>query len=125
MFGTAPVETRESIIKTIKETKALPIDYCMFSIATPFPGTDFEKHVKELGWMTDNGEGDNIYENLNPAKRALIKPGQLSDKELEDLTKKANREFYLRPSILGKQLRKTNSVKGLVQGVKTLVRVIK
>ncbi|MBI5393171.1 radical SAM protein [Candidatus Woesearchaeota archaeon] len=125
MFGTAPVETRESIINTIKETKALPIDYCMFSIATPFPGTDFEKHVKELGWMTDNGEGDNIYENLNPAKRSIIKPGQLTDKELESLAKRANREFYLRPTILVKQIRKTNSIKGLTQGVKTLVNVIK
>jgi len=125
MFGTAPVETQESIIRTIKETKSLPIDYCMFSIATPFPGTDFEKHAKELGWMTDNGEGENIYENLNPAKRALIKPGQLNDKELEALTKRANREFYLRPNVLMKQLRKTNSIKGLAQGVKTLITVIK
>ena len=125
MFGTSPNETKESIIETIKKTKALPIDYCMFSIATPFPGTEFEQHCKDQGWMTENADDERIYENLNPAKRSLIKHKYLSPEDLEKLTRQANREFYLRPSVMVKQIRKTKTIKGLHEGARTLFKLIK
>lgn len=125
MFGTSPNETKESIIRTIKETKVLPIDYCMFSIATPFPGTEFEKHCEEKGWLTEDAKDENIYENLNPAKRSLIKHQYLTPEDLERLTKQANREFYLRPSVIVKQIRKTKTIKGFKEGAKTLLKLIK
>jgi len=122
MFGTAPIETKKSIMKTIEEAKDLPVDFCMFSIATPFPGTEFEKQAKEHHWL--NKKYNNIYENLDPAKISLISYPHLSAKDLEDLTIKANRTFYIRPKILMKQLRRTSSISGLKQGAKTFVKLI-
>ena len=34
---------------TIKEVSHLPINYCMFSIATPFPGTEFAEKARKQG----------------------------------------------------------------------------
>jgi anaerobic magnesium-protoporphyrin IX monomethyl ester cyclase len=122
MFGTAPIETRESILKTIKQAKDLPVDFCMFSIATPFPGTEFEKLAKEHHWL--NKDYDRIYKNLDPAKKALVSYKNLKDKDLEELALKANRDFYIRPKILLKQLRRTSSIKGLKQGAETFMKLV-
>jgi len=122
MFGTAPIETKESILKTIEQSKGLPVDFCMFSIATPFPGTEFEKQAKQHHWL--NNEYKKIYQNLDPAKKALISYKHLSDKDLEELVVKANRQFYIRPKILIKQLRRTSSVAGLKQGAKTFIKLV-
>jgi radical SAM superfamily enzyme YgiQ (UPF0313 family) len=122
MFGTAPIETRDSILKTIAQSKDLPVDFCMFSIATPFPGTEFEKQAKQHHWI--NKEYKKIYQNLDPAKKALISYKHLSDKDLEELVVKANREFYTRPKILLKQLGRTSSVAGLKQGAKTFIKLV-
>lgn len=50
MFGL-PGETRESIEKTIDFFVKLKTDTAQFSVATPYPGTDFYKMCKEKGWL--------------------------------------------------------------------------
>ncbi|MEM5871811.1 MAG: radical SAM protein [Candidatus Aenigmatarchaeota archaeon] len=50
MFGL-PGETKESIEKTIKFFIKLKTDTAQFSIATPYPGTDFYRLCEEKGWL--------------------------------------------------------------------------
>jgi radical SAM superfamily enzyme YgiQ (UPF0313 family) len=115
MFGTSPLETKELLEKYIQETLKLPVSYCMYSIATPFPGTEFEKIAKKRGWFK---KGINIYNELDPAKKSLISYPHLSAKQLERIVLVANRRFYLRPKILLKQVLKIRSFSGLIDAIK-------
>lgn len=104
MFGTSSKETKEIIKDTVKKTLKLPSNYCMFSIATPFPGTELRNNAEKNGWiMTD--------ENTNPASVAQISYPDISDKELERISKKANLRFYLRPRVFFTVFKKALSPK--------------
>jgi len=50
MFGL-PGETGETIQKTIEFFVKLKTDTAQFSVATPYPGTDFYKMCEENGWL--------------------------------------------------------------------------
>jgi radical SAM superfamily enzyme YgiQ (UPF0313 family) len=121
MFGTSSLETKEIIKTYIQKTLELPVSYCMYSIATPFPGTELEKMAKKKGFLL---KGKNIYRDLDPAKTALMAYPHLSAKTLESLLREANRRFYLRPKILIKQLLKIRSFFGLISGIKGALRVL-
>lgn len=111
MFGTSPLETEGMLRDYIQKTLELPINYCMYSIATPFPGTDFKKVAKEKGWLVG---GKDIFRALDPAKTALVAYPHLSARTLENLVREANRRFYLRPKFLVRQLLKIRSFSGLI-----------
>ncbi|MBN2054761.1 radical SAM protein [bacterium] len=51
MFGL-PGETRDSIRKTLEFAFDLKLTTAQFSVATPFPGTEFYSLAKENGWLT-------------------------------------------------------------------------
>lgn len=121
MFGTSPLETEETIKGYIQKTLDLPLNYCMYSIATPFPGTEFENMVRKKSWLVKRL---NIYKNLDPAKRALISYPHLSAKQLERIVLVANRRFYLRPKILLKQVLKIRSFSGLIDTIKGGFRIL-
>lgn len=121
MFGTSPLETKEIIKDYIQKTLRLPVNYCMYSIATPFPGTELERIAKKKGWLL---KGKNIYRDLDPAKTALMAYSHLSAKTLEGLLQEANRRFYLRPKILLKQIFKIRSFSGLVSVIKGGKRIL-
>ena len=112
MFGTSPKETREIIEDTIKETLSLPTNYCMFSIATPFPGTELEKIAQKKHLIMKDKE-------FNPAGIASISYPHLSGQELEKIAKDANNRFYYRPKVILKQFKKIRSVKSGFLLIKT------
>jgi len=120
MFGSSPLESKDTIKQTIEETKRLDIGYVMFSICTPFPGTEFEKAARENRWLVE----DNAY-NLDPARKALVSYPALSLRELEEYVRKANREFYLRPKIIKLHLKKIGSIAELMQNIKTALRLLR
>lgn len=124
MFGTCPLDTKEEIKKTIKKACELPVDYCMFSITTPFPGTDFEKIAFEKGWILKS-KYKKILNELDPSKSSLISYPHLSGKDLERLTRMANRKFYLRPSRVLRQLKRIRSFKDLLDTIKGGLQLIK
>lgn len=121
MFGTSPLETEEMIKGYIQKTLDLPVNYCMYSIATPFPGTEFEKMTRKKDWLLKQLD---IYKNLDPARRSLISYPHLSAKQLEKITRIAYRRFYLRPAILFRQALKIRSFSGLISGIKGGLRVL-
>jgi radical SAM superfamily enzyme YgiQ (UPF0313 family) len=124
MFGSSPLETLQSVKGTIEGVRKLPINYCMFSIATPFPGTEFSKKAKAKGWAIEP-EIDNLEENLSPTEKSLVSYPELSKEELEKAVKTANRCFYLSPRRIWYQLKKVASFKALKDLIITGWRVIK
>lgn len=111
-FGSSPLETKESVAATIEKVSELPVNYCNFGIATPLPGTEFDKRVRENDWAL-TPEIDDLEKNLSPTGRALVNYPKLSNKDLERAIKKANRKFCLKPSRIRYQIKKIGSLKGL------------
>lgn len=92
-----PGDTRKSIENTIKFVKSLEPNYAIFSLATPYPGTDF--YAKSLE--------NNLIKTNDWSKFSLLTPVietvDCSLEELKKLQKKAFREFYARPLYLLRQ----------------------
>ncbi|MBI3756099.1 MAG: hypothetical protein HY265_08075, partial [Deltaproteobacteria bacterium] len=124
MFGSSPVENKESMEKTIKGVSALPINYCMFSIATPFPGTEFSEKAMKEKWAVEP-EIHDLEKNLSPTEKALVSYPNLSKEELEKGVKKANRWFYLNPRRIWYQLQRINSLKTLKDLIVTGWKIIR
>ncbi|MDI6902781.1 MAG: radical SAM protein [Methanocellales archaeon] len=96
-----PWETKETVKQTIEFAKKLDPDYVNFSIATPYPGTEFYEMVKEKGYLPT--EDWNLFdEHLG----AAIRSDGLTPKEIEDSVRMAYRHFYLRPSYIVRKLLK-------------------
>src|SRR5664280_194225 len=92
-----PGDTKRSITSTIKFVKTLDPSYAVFSLATPYPGTDFylkaasENLIKINDWSK--------YTLLSP----VLETVDCSLDELKKLQKKAFKEFYLRPSYIARR----------------------
>lgn len=102
-----PYDTKETILKTIKLSKELPLDYAQFSIMVPFPGTEVYRMAKK-------GEGIRLlsddWNDFKKYGKPIIELPTLSKEELEEFHAKAYREFYFRPYYIIKRLLKTKPV---------------
>jgi hypothetical protein len=76
----------------------------MFSIATPFPGTDFRSVAEKNNWIVKDYD-------TNPASVAQIGYPDLSNTDLEKISKNANLRFYLRPKVFFTVFKKALSPK--------------
>jgi radical SAM superfamily enzyme YgiQ (UPF0313 family) len=96
-----PGETRESIRKTIDFAKRLDNETIQVSIAHPYPGTEFYDYAKKnnlisIGNIVDergNQLPKVVYENLNEA-------------ELMDWVERFYSEYYFRPRVIWRMVRK-------------------
>jgi len=117
-----PTETRADSLATIRFAKQLGLDRAKFSLATPYPGTEFYEMAKsQLGkkdWVeynTMSGFTDNDVLYVAEGRTA---------QELKALQRRAMREFYLRPKILLKlltKIRNLQQVKDYLIGAKALL----
>ena len=82
----APGETLETIYETLKLIEKLDPDYVHFSIATPYPGTDFWKWVEENGRFLTHDyskfEREFIFETPDYPLKDRIKAIEIIEKEL-------------------------------------------
>ena len=90
-----PGDNRETVEKTIKFSRALPLKRAWFNILAPYPGSElFEMYLKDrnidsLEWSALDTCGDDV---------AQMSSG--SPEELDKLQKRAAFLFYARPRIL-------------------------
>jgi radical SAM superfamily enzyme YgiQ (UPF0313 family) len=119
LFGATPQETEATIKKTLKEVKKLDVDYVLFGVANPFPGTDFYSAAKDQGWLY---YGD--YVPTDPARDAIISYPHLSKKRLERLLAFAYLSFYFDPRYLFRQVFKVKGAKDLKNKLKTAINFI-
>ena len=99
LLGSSPLETRESILRNMEIVKELDPDGVMYSLASPFPGTEFYEMAKKEGWFV---YGDYVPKDVR--KEAIHSYPGLSKEELEALVRRANFSFYLRPRFIMRNL---------------------
>ncbi len=99
VLGLSRLQDRSRIIRDIRTAKKLDVDMVMFSLATPFPGTELYKIAKNGNLFI--GE-DYVAESVQ-SKAVISYPG-LSAKNLNRLVRYANLSFYLRPRVLFKNI---------------------
>lgn len=91
VFGL-PGETKETIQETIKLSLELPLDMANFAIAAPYPGTEFFKMAQENGWLVSTN-----WEDFDQNYSAIISYENLSNEEIMDAVRIANRRWFFRP----------------------------
>jgi radical SAM superfamily enzyme YgiQ (UPF0313 family) len=99
ILGVSPLQTKDEIKRDIQEAKRLDVDSVMFSLATPFPGTEFYQRAKQNKWFA---QGDYHPESVQ-AKAVIEYPG-LSYRELNRIIKMANLSFYFNLKFILKNL---------------------
>ncbi len=108
-----PGETEETIDQTIAFSKALPLDFALFHIAVPYPGTPLWFEALENGWLrVSRWEDFDMYNDC-----VLEYPG-LSAEQLQAAARRAAREWALRPGPMWtfvKELRNLSTLRQWLQ----------
>ena len=117
ILGASPLQTKEVMEEDIRKAKRLDVDAVMFSLATPFPGTEFYRQAKENKWFID---GDYHAESVQ-SKTIISYPG-LSNKELNWIIKRANLSFYFSLRFVMKNLKRLGSPLNFCRGLLALKR---
>ena len=89
-----PKETREQSLRTIDFALDSGLDYAVFPITEPYPGTELWVDAKKYGTFDCSGRYQN---NLLSENSAVWIPHGRTREELEELAEYAMRRFYLRP----------------------------
>jgi radical SAM superfamily enzyme YgiQ (UPF0313 family) len=120
LIGSCPLETKETIEHTLRETLKLDVDYVLFSICTPFPHTTFHEISRANKWMVTDE-----YVPIDPIKQSLISYPHLTKEELETIIRKAYLRFYFRPSYIMKRLKRVKGLKDLLNKTKAAITILK
>ena len=115
LIGTSPLETKESIRKTLREARRLRVDQVMINIVSPFPGTVFYKQAIENGWI-EGGE----YRPTNVQRESILNYPHLTSRDMERLLYRGNLRFFLSPRFVFKQMRRFRSWKEFSAAFKAL-----
>jgi radical SAM superfamily enzyme YgiQ (UPF0313 family) len=92
-----PTETREQTLKTIQFALDSGLDYAVFPICEPYPGTELWVDAQKYGTFDSSGRYQN---NLLSENSAVWVPNGRTREELEQLSVLAMRKFYWRPRIV-------------------------
>lgn len=101
LIGSSPLETRETVLQTLREAKKLDVDQVMFNIVSPFPGTVYYEICKKNGWIK-GGE----YKPTDVQRESILNLPQISAEEMERLLFRNNLSFFLSPRFIWKQIRR-------------------
>jgi len=108
-------ENEKTVQQTIDFAKELDSDYVQFTVATPYPGTQLYKTIKREGkFLVKNWEEYGSYEG-----KAYFEHNEINKNFVEKMYRKAYREFYLRPKIILRYLKKRNL--GILKGLRFLI----
>jgi len=109
-----PGDDNKTIRETINFAKNLNPDIAKFHILKPFPGTEAFDELKERGLITEFD-----YSLYGIHTRPVHRLETLSEDDLLEWSKKAYKEFYLRPSKIIEQMWRIKSVERLKLNLKT------
>ncbi len=120
MMGGSPLETKETIRKSLREATRLGTDFVHFSIALPSPSTELYDLAREGGWFVD---GD--FRPIDNAREAIINLPNLSAGELKRELKRAYRAQYLSPRGLLRQAARIRTRRDFVEKAKTAGKLLR
>jgi len=89
-----PTETPEQTMKTINFAVDSGLDYAVFPITEPYPGTELWVDAQKYGFFDSSGKYQN---NLLSENSAVWVPNGRTREELEAKAQLAMRRFYWRP----------------------------
>ena len=115
LIGSSPLETRQTVLHTLREAKRLRVDQVMFNIVSPFPGTEYYKLCKENGWLTTPD-----YVPTDVQRNSILNLPQITAHEMEQLLFRNNLSFFLSPRFVFHHVRKFRSVGEFVHAFKAL-----
>ncbi len=98
-----PGETREQTMNTIRFAYESKLDYAIFGITEPYPGTEMWGDAVKEGYFVEANE--NLTNHLLANFSKIWVPNGRKREELEELTRTAYRKFYFRPKIFFRWLR--------------------
>lgn len=104
LIGSSPLETRETVIETLRESTRLGADQVMFNIVSPFPATEYYTICKENGWIATDD-----YVPTDVQRESILNLPHLSSREMERLLFRNNLRFFLSPRFVWKQMRRFRS----------------
>ena len=107
-----PGETKKSIKKTVRYAKKLRLDFAQFSRLIAKPQTDLDLQLIET---TGKDFWRNWILGTQPEERMPNPWTNLSEDEIEDLTKKAYYSFYFRPWMVVKHILRVRSFSELIR----------
>lgn len=119
IFGY-PTETKEDIEATIEFMLQLDLDDVHISLFTPFPNTAAYFQALNNGHLNDDWEKMSQWHHV-------FKPYGLEDGDLGRYLKKAVRNFYLRPRIIGSYfslIKEPKHIKSLYSGAKAFFKLM-
>ena len=99
-----PGETRETMQRTIDFAIELDPLIANFSMMTPYPGTAVYEMVQKQGHMLINDWEDYVFFE----QQARYEMGDMTADLVEEMYRKAYRQFYLRPSPIIRRLKTTD-----------------
>ncbi|MFC1685666.1 B12-binding domain-containing radical SAM protein [Nanoarchaeota archaeon] len=115
-------EDKKTMRETLNFAKSLDLDLAQFMIVVPYPGTLIREVIEQEGkLLVDSWEK---YDHLEG--KAIFEHGKLKAKDMEEMHKKAYKEFYRRPQYLLKKIfkkRTWNEFKGELSGFLALLEM--
>jgi radical SAM superfamily enzyme YgiQ (UPF0313 family) len=118
-----PGENKEEAEKTIKLSKELGLDYVTFGVTVVYPASDLynwavdNNLLKDKYWyMREDLEGSNTGRDVNGS----LELKEFPPEEQRKMVKKANRQFYLRPSFMLKEALKFGKYRKAFRAVRDL-----
>ena len=127
MIGN-PGEKEEDALKTIKLAKEIDLDYASFGLTIAYPNTEIyfwaleNKCLTDKEWYMKETDGDIILTGEKMGNGTLNREEFTVEKQLE-LCKRANKEFYFRPSYIIRRISKIQSFSDIVRNLKAVAKV--
>ena len=107
MIGLAE-ESWQSVENTIAYVKSLAIDSVQFSVATPFPGTEYYRYVEEQGLWKDQD-----WSEFNGWDTAVMHTTCMTAEEIQKAVNYARRNVYFSPQFIKRRLGYVRDVRDL------------
>ncbi len=121
VIGGHPSETREEVEMSYKLSKEVKTQFPIFSIISPYPGTEIYKIYKEKDYILSYDWDNYAAFNIMP----VAKTDYFTPEELVRLQKSLFRKHYLHPSFIISRLRAIKSSEDLVYYLRAGYNVIK
>jgi radical SAM superfamily enzyme YgiQ (UPF0313 family) len=119
LLGTNPFETEEDLWHNINECIRIRPDAVMFSIACPFPGTQFYELARKNNWLRHGR-----YSPVSVQHSSILDLPNLGHERLAGIIKKANIKFYLRPNFMMQNMTRLSHPKNLLFTLRAFYRKI-
>lgn len=115
LIGSSPLETRETVVHTLREAQRLDVDQVMFNIVSPFPATQWYQICKENGWLKNDE-----YVPTDVQRQSIVNLPNLSAAEMEKLLFRNNLRYFISWRFVSRQLGRFRSLSELRHAFKAL-----